>query len=276
MKKILTLIAAAALCLTAFTSCSSSNDARNAKIEGNVDDVQLKAGDKYAVISIEDYGDITVKLFEDAAPIGVQNFIDLANSGFYTGKNFHRIIAGFMAQGGSETGNGTAATDSTLKEFGIETNYSARHFYGALCYANSMATNTSQFYIVNNKTGTDINKYDLETINANAKSAQTAADKYEEGSIYKKYYQAQANTYKYLADFITNATDEVIEKYKKVGGTPSLDGGYTVFGQTVDGFDVLDAISAVEVTAQSDSNTEKSKPVTEVIISSVTIKTYGE
>lgn len=270
MKKILSLLLAALMCTAMFTSCSSSNNKSN-NVEGNVGEVTLKTGDTYAVISFEGFGDVKIKLFPDAAPTGVQNFIDLANSGFYNGKNMHRIIADFMIQGGSETGDGTSSPTSTLKQFGIETNYNVRHFYGALCYANSMATNTSQFYIVNNKTGVDIKSYDIATIQANADVANQYAAQCEEGSTNYKYYKSRADMYSELADFIGQASDEVIAKYKEVGGTPSLDGGYTVFGQTVEGFDVIDAISAVEVKEGSDG--ANSSPVTEVIIKSVTIGT---
>ncbi len=63
--------------------------------------------DYYATIDIIDYGKITVKLEPSQAPITVQNFIDLAQSGFYDGLTFHRIISGFMMQGGDPNGNGT-------------------------------------------------------------------------------------------------------------------------------------------------------------------------
>ncbi len=67
-------------------------------------------------------------------------------------------------------------------------------------------------------------------------------------------------------------TDEMTEKYKEVGGAPFLDGGYTVFGQTIDGFDVIDAISEVEVELQKSGN-EESHPVQKIVISSVEINT---
>ena len=62
------------------------------------------------------------------------------------------------------------------------------------------------------------------------------------------------------------------DKYEKVGGTPFLDGGYTVFGQTVKGFEVIDAISQVDVELQASGN-EESHPVQKIIISSIEIKT---
>ena len=69
---------------------------------------------------------------------------------------------------------------------------------------------------------------------------------------------------------LRNSTDEVVEKYKQ-GGTYFLDGGYTVFGQVVEGFDVIDSISAVEV--KDNGNGEESKPVKDIIIKSVKVYT---
>ena len=64
-------------------------------------------GTHHADITIKDMGTITVELDGDAAPITVQNFMDLAESGFYDGLTFHRIINGFMMQGGDPNGDGT-------------------------------------------------------------------------------------------------------------------------------------------------------------------------
>lgn len=235
------------------------------QMEGNVGDVAINDGDTYAVISIKDYGDITVKLFPEAAPKGVDNFISLANSGFYEGKIFHRIIADFMAQGGQ------ADAEDEVEQFGIETNYNMRHFYGALCYANALGKNSTQFYIVNDKDSKDLAENSTEKIDNAITTYTNMAKSYEKGSNEEVYYSFQAEYYKKVKDFLTNASDAVISKYKEVGGEPSLDGNYTVFGQTVDGFDVLDKISAVEVEKNPQMNGEVSKPKTDVIIEKVTV-----
>ena len=104
VKKILAGILCAATMITLSVGCSDSaapgaSTDPSAKITGNTGEVKLEKGDKYAVMTIKDYGDITIKLYPDAAPKGTQNFIDLANSGFYNGKTFHRVVADFMAQG---------------------------------------------------------------------------------------------------------------------------------------------------------------------------------
>ena len=108
-------------------------------------------GTHHAEIEIQDYGTITVELDGDAAPITVQNFMDLANDGFYDGLTFHRIISGFMMQGGDPNGNGTGGSENTIKgEFsanGVENPLS--HTRGAISMARAQAPDSasSQFFI---------------------------------------------------------------------------------------------------------------------------------
>ena len=108
-------------------------------------------GTHHAEIEIQDYGTITVELDGDAAPITVQNFMDLANAGFYDGLTFHRIISGFMMQGGDPNGNGTGGSENTIKgEFsanGVENPLS--HTRGAISMARVQAPDSasSQFFI---------------------------------------------------------------------------------------------------------------------------------
>ena len=110
------------------------------------------AGTVYADIVIEDYGTITVELDGAAAPETVENFVRLAEDGFYDGRTFHRIMAGFMMQGGDPKGYGTGGSDQTITgEFaanGIENNLS--HTRGAISMARAQAYNSasSQFFIV--------------------------------------------------------------------------------------------------------------------------------
>ena len=104
-------------------------------------------------IEIQDYGTIKLELDADAAPITVANFLNLAESGFYNGLTFHRIISGFMMQGGDPDGNGTGGSDVEIKgEFsanGVENNLS--HTRGAISMARNgynMDSASSQFFIV--------------------------------------------------------------------------------------------------------------------------------
>ena len=97
MKRILSFLLTAALCLTltlAFTSCSNEP--------------------QYAVIEVEGYGTIVLELYPEYAPKTVKNFIKLADSGFYNGLIFHRIIEGFMIQGGDPKGNGSGGSGNKI------------------------------------------------------------------------------------------------------------------------------------------------------------------
>ena len=106
----------------------------------------------YADIDIKDYGKITVKLDQASAPTTVANFVGLAESGFYDGLTFHRIIEGFMMQGGDPDGDGTGgAKDKISGEFtanGFDNKLT--HTRGAISMARSNSYNSasSQFFIV--------------------------------------------------------------------------------------------------------------------------------
>ncbi len=106
----------------------------------------------YADIDIKEYGTITVVLDQKSAPITCANFVSLAKSGFYDGLTFHRIISGFMIQGGDPNGNGTGGSGDNIKgEFitnGVQNNIS--HVRGVISMARSGAPNSasSQFFIM--------------------------------------------------------------------------------------------------------------------------------
>ena len=101
---------------------------------------------------MKDYGTISVELDGDAAPITVANFLKLAGAGFYDGLTFHRVVPGFVIQGGDPQGSGTGGSDENIKgEFsanGVENNLS--HTRGAISMARSQMPDSasSQFFIV--------------------------------------------------------------------------------------------------------------------------------
>ena len=311
MKKYLKAIASAAVCAVILLSGCSANDQggsgspaatsvsgsytypegyvraaapEEAKIykstdAGNSGNVTIEKGDTYAVISIKDYGTMKIKLYPKEAPYAVQNFIDLANAGTYNGRNFHRIIDDFMAQGGSVNGSGQGGSPAEGKPFRNEINTSLRHYYGALCFASAVGNISDQFYIVNSKKTTD----DLQsTYTENVDQLRQAAATYNNLAEQSRgqfsfmiYYQSNEQFYNEYADgtqaMNDTYTDAVGETYRTKGGVPFLDGGYTVFGQTVEGFEVLDKISAVEKV--DDGNGNISKPATDIIIDKVEIFT---
>ena len=146
MKKIIAFLLCAVLAGAAL-GCGSKD-----KSEASADDADLLSGLHYAEIEVEDYGTISLELDADTAPITVTNFVNLAKDGFYDGLTFHRIIDGFMIQGGDPLGNGTGGSDETIKgEFsdnGVENDIS--HVRGTISMARSSDPDSasSQFFIV--------------------------------------------------------------------------------------------------------------------------------
>lgn len=144
VKKIIAILSAAILTLT-FCGCSK----RQSEFDS---DTGSGYGTHHAVITVKGYGDIKLVLDGDTAPITVKNFTELAKSGFYDGLTFHRIIKGFMIQGGDPKGNGTGGSDKTIRgEFsknGVENNIS--HKRGVISMARLQDNNSasSQFFIM--------------------------------------------------------------------------------------------------------------------------------
>ena len=126
MKKILAVIL---LAMLVFTGCGQKNDTQDSTDtdnSGNTQTEQTGEATKYSVpteddvtaiaeITMEDGGVIKVGLCRDYAPETVDNFIKLAKEGFYDGLTFHRVINGFMIQGGDPQGNGTGGSDQNIK-----------------------------------------------------------------------------------------------------------------------------------------------------------------
>lgn len=134
MKKILSIILCVAV-LATLVSCGGNN-MKNPKIE----------------ISVKNYGIMQLELDPKEAPITVDNFVKLVKNGFYDGLTFHRIISGFMIQGGDPLGNGTGGSDQNIKgEFksnGVENNI--KHLRGVISMARSSNPDSasSQFFIM--------------------------------------------------------------------------------------------------------------------------------
>ena len=105
-----------------------------------------------AIIEVEKFGTIEVELNKDAAPITVDNFVKLVNKGFYNGLTFHRIIRGFMIQGGCPKGNGTGGPGYSIKgEFSANgVNNPIKHERGVISMARAMDPDSagSQFFIM--------------------------------------------------------------------------------------------------------------------------------
>lgn len=178
MKKLTVLFLTLALCGTMLAGCGSSKsdsaaetdttetaetagtdtsaDNASAEEEGSDESASAKeellTGLHHITIDVQDYGTITLELDADEAPISVTNFMNLAEEGFYDGLTFHRIISGFMIQGGDPKGNGTGGSDTTIKgefsENGVENNISHVRGTISMARANDPDSASSQFFIV--------------------------------------------------------------------------------------------------------------------------------
>lgn len=154
-----TFLLFALLAMLVLTACGGKSNAQtdtsapdDSSQQTTANDTAEPIGQHHAQITVKDYGTIDIELDGDVAPISVQNFIDLANDGFYDGLTFHRIITGFMMQGGDPTGTGMGGSEDNIKgEFsanGVKNDLS--HTRGAVSMARSSDYDSasSQFFIV--------------------------------------------------------------------------------------------------------------------------------
>ena len=196
-----------------------------------MDNYQLKnpvSGDIVAVFDTN-MGKIKVKLFPKEAPKTVENFVKHAKDGYYNGLIFHRVIKDFMIQGGDPTGTGMGGESIWGRSFEDEFDPALHNLRGALSMANAGPnTNGSQFFIVQANT-------------------------------------VPSNMLDQMRDMPEAFPESTVEAYESMGGTPWLDFRHTVFGQVIEGMDVVDAIANVKV-GTSD------KPVKDVIINGIEIQ----
>lgn len=260
IKNLLCIITALLILPVLFSACGGEK--KEATVSGNISEVVLEPGDIYAVFDIEGYGEITFKLFPDIAPVAVERFAALAEGGYYDSKNIHRVVEDFIIQGGSLYGDGTDGEVQAGEGFKIETSEFARNFYGALCMAaDSDEQNCYQFYIVSSRKAVDI---DADILALEELLGNTEKELKPES---KARYES------YLSD-MKSLSENVKELYKSKGGVFSLDGANTVFGQMLEGEDVLDAIAGAEVVSGNqidDLSNIQSKPFNPIIINSVKI-----
>jgi len=193
--------------------------------------MQLSAQEKTVKFIIHtDYGDMKGYLYNDT-PQHRDNFVKLVEEGWYNESVFHRVIQNFMIQGGQN------ASGKTDPGYTVPAEFNDAHFHkkGALAAARmgdqvnpTKASSGSQFYIVQG------NVYNEPTLD----------------NMEQKMGKA--------------LSDDQRKAYSTVGGTPHLDGGYTVFGQIADGLDVIDKIAAVK-TKPGDRPVEDIKMTIEII-----------
>ncbi|HFI0354290.1 TPA: peptidylprolyl isomerase [Streptococcus suis] len=176
-------------------------------------------------------GDITIKLFPEQAPLTVENFLTHAKNGYYNGTIFHRVIKDFMIQGGDPLGNGTGGESIWAgKGTTIDAGYGFKDEISAFLY-----NIRGSLSMANAGAGTNGSQFFINQ-NTTDMSSQLSSSSYP---------------------------GKIIEAYKN-GGNPNLDGKHTVFGQVIEGMDIVDKIATVE-TDSSD------KPKTDVKIEAIEI-----
>ena len=194
-----------------------------------------------ATMEIENYGTVKIELYPDYAPETVSNFIKLANNGFYDGLTFHRTIPNFMIQGGDPNGDGTG--NATLKDLGLDSDedYTIKGEF----IANGYNDNTLKHErgVISMARG-DYSSY----------SSTLATEGYNSGSC----------------QFFITTTDQ----------SSNLDGLYAGFGKVIEGMEIIDNISNVEVETRdtqtdTDSTLTQDKPIDPPVITSIRVDTFG-
>ncbi|MBR6902727.1 MAG: peptidylprolyl isomerase [Clostridia bacterium] len=189
----------------------------------------IKSGDTVALMHTN-MGDIEIKLFCNKVPKATENFITHAKNGYYNGIVFHRVIKDFMIQGGDPTATGMGGESIWGESFEDEFDTELHNIRGALSMANAgPGTNGSQFFIVGAKS-------------------------------------VPENMLSQMRDMKDRGfPEDIVTAYEELGGTPWLDFRHTVFGQVINGIDVVDSIANVPVGAND-------KPIKDVVINSIEIK----
>jgi len=215
-----------------------------------------------------EFGNMKIKLF-DKTPKHKANFLKLANNGFFNGLLFHRVIKDFMIQGGDPESRNAAAgvmlgNGGPGYQIDAEFNDSLFHKKGVIAAAREgnqvnpqKKSSGSQFYIVQGKKYTDDELKNMEeqiSLNDYITKHPKIQEKFEALQQTKDGdgLNSLIEKIKKKSDFVLNKIPEFKRKaYKEVGGTPFLDNNYTVFGEVIEGMDVIDKIANVK-TAQGD------------------------
>lgn len=187
-------------------------------------------------MEVQDFGTIKIELYPELAPNTVKNFVALTQNGFYNGTKFHRVVSDFMIQAGSANGDGTGSPK--LSDLGIKAKEDKEYCIKGEFWHNRYKKNTL--------------KHEKGVISM-ARADYTT----KHSSLIKESYNSASSQF-----FIMTAN---------VG---DLDGIYAPFGKVIEGLDVVEKIENVEVYAKQQGG-EVSTPVNEIVISNVTVETFG-
>ncbi|CKC15412.1 peptidyl-prolyl cis-trans isomerase [Streptococcus pneumoniae] len=216
-------------------AAQSAKELNDALTNENANFPQLSkevAEDEAEVILHTSQGDIRIKLFPKLAPLAVENFLTHAKEGYYNGITFHRVIDGFMVQTGVPKGDGTG---------------------GQSIWHDKDKTKDK---------GTGF-KNEITPYLYNIRGALAMANTGQPNTNGSQFFINQSSTDTSSKLPTSKYPQKIIEAYKE-GGNPSLDGKHPVFGQVIDGMDVVDKIAKAE-------KDEKDKPTTAITIDSIEV-----
>ena len=239
------------------------------------------------IVIVTNLGEIELLLY-DNTPLHRDNFLKLVNDGFYDGILFHRVIREFMIQGGDpESKNARAGTrfGSGGPGYTVPAEFVPENIHkrGALAAARlpdninpEKASSGSQFYIVQGKiqSDTDLNNVEMQTSYRNANDMFIQYYREEEAAMRNAgqavipdsvQNRASQRASQWLRENPYKMTEENRQIYKTIGGTPHLDGEYTVFGEVVRGFEIIDQIANLETD-------ETDRPRTDVVIRRIRVR----
>lgn len=219
----------------------------------------LNIANPVVTMEVENFGTIKIELYPDQAPETVKNFIKLANNGFYNGLKFHRVVKDFMIQGGDPSGDGTGSP--TLSDL-----YNSDDENASYKYSDGTDAKGSDSYSI---TGEFVaNGYTKNTLNLTEGTIAMARSDYSSYSptLATESYNSGSSQF-----FIMTSNDHT-----------NLSGYYTGFGKVIEGMDVVKEIANVECKAKDTSDEESSSasqevstPVSDVIITTVSVETNG-
>lgn len=242
------------------------------------------------VIMHTSLGDVTLKLYNET-PLHRDNFIKLVKEGTYNGLLFHRVIKDFMVQGGDVTSK-NAPMNKSLGAGDLGYTVPAEFVYpkyfhkkGALCAARTgdevnpkRASSASQFYIVTGKKYTEgeLKQMEKQLENRLKQSIFARLQTENKAKIMQLYRNGEKEELAILRDTLVGKTEleaekrkeeaclpaELREAYQSVGGVPFLDNQYTVYGEVIDGIEVVDAIQKVKTNKQD-------RPLENIVIKSM-------
>jgi cyclophilin family peptidyl-prolyl cis-trans isomerase len=242
------------------------------------------AHDPAKIIIVTNYGNIELQLY-DKTPQHRDNFIKLVKDGFYDGLLFHRVIKDYMIQGGDP--NSKNAKPGERLGYGdpgytIPAEFVPEYIHkrGALAAARTnnpeKASSGSQFYIVQGKICIDDDLDRVEAQFAEGRARQMVSQYFQEEEAAMRnagqtvnpdsaYIRAERRASAFLRENPYRMKEEDRETYKTIGGSPHLDGEYTVFGEVIKGMEVVDKITELETD-------DASRPKVDVKIRQIKVK----